>query len=353
VLRLSRENESWGYRRIHGELAGLGITVAPSTVWEILKNAGIDPAPRRDGPGWPEFLRVGAEYCVTSCNLGIFVDQAAEPVPPQNPDTCSCRGWIPAPGGRILMQGPVRPVRIVVIGVLTQDQPQVPFTGNQHPVQALAAGTGDPAFRDRVRPRRPDRSLDDPHADRIEDRVKRRGELRIPVPDQELQAACLAFEVHQQVAGLLGHPRARGVGGDAGQVHAAGAMLDEEQDVQAAQEHGIDVEEVRREDRSGLPGQERPPGLPGPPGCGIDARVLEDLPHHRWRDLVTEAGQLTVDTAVSPGWVAAGHLQYQRAYSLRRARSPGSAARVGPAPPDQVGVPAQQGARGDDQAQLA
>jgi hypothetical protein len=54
---LARENESWGYRRIHGELAGLGITMAPSTVWQILKSAGIDPAPRRDGPGWPEFLR--------------------------------------------------------------------------------------------------------------------------------------------------------------------------------------------------------------------------------------------------------------------------------------------------------
>ena len=61
VLRLARENESWGYRRIHGELAGLGIIVAPSTVWQILKNAGIDPAPRRDGPGWAEFLRSQAQ----------------------------------------------------------------------------------------------------------------------------------------------------------------------------------------------------------------------------------------------------------------------------------------------------
>ena len=49
------------YRRIHGELAGLGIIVAPSTVWQILKNAGIDPAPRRDGPGWAEFLRSQAQ----------------------------------------------------------------------------------------------------------------------------------------------------------------------------------------------------------------------------------------------------------------------------------------------------
>jgi len=61
VLRLARENESWGYRRIHGELAGLGITVAPSTVWQILKTAGIDPAPRREGPGWAEFLRSQAQ----------------------------------------------------------------------------------------------------------------------------------------------------------------------------------------------------------------------------------------------------------------------------------------------------
>jgi putative transposase len=62
VLRLARENPSWGYRRIHGELAGLGIRVAPCTVWAILKAAGIDPAPRRDtGPRWAAFLRSGAE----------------------------------------------------------------------------------------------------------------------------------------------------------------------------------------------------------------------------------------------------------------------------------------------------
>jgi hypothetical protein len=58
---LARENESRGYRRIHGELAGPGITVAPSTVWQILKSAGINRAPRRDGPGWAEFLRSQAQ----------------------------------------------------------------------------------------------------------------------------------------------------------------------------------------------------------------------------------------------------------------------------------------------------
>jgi transposase len=61
VLRLARENESWGYHRVHGELAALGVTVAPSTVWQILKDAGIVPAPRRDGPRWAEFLRSKAQ----------------------------------------------------------------------------------------------------------------------------------------------------------------------------------------------------------------------------------------------------------------------------------------------------
>jgi putative transposase len=48
--------QGWGYRRIHGELAGPGYAVAPSTVWQILKDAGIDPAPRRAGQGWRAFL---------------------------------------------------------------------------------------------------------------------------------------------------------------------------------------------------------------------------------------------------------------------------------------------------------
>ena len=53
---MARDNPSWGYRRIHGELTGLGYKVAPSTVWQILKDAGIDPAPRRAGQTWRAFL---------------------------------------------------------------------------------------------------------------------------------------------------------------------------------------------------------------------------------------------------------------------------------------------------------
>ena len=60
VLRIARENPRWGYRRIHGELVGLGHPIIASTVWKILKAAGIDPAPQRSGPTWRQFLTTQA-----------------------------------------------------------------------------------------------------------------------------------------------------------------------------------------------------------------------------------------------------------------------------------------------------
>jgi transposase InsO family protein len=61
VLRLAVENPTWGHRRVQDELARLGYQIAASTVWKILHQAGIDPAPRRTGPTWKQFLTAQAQ----------------------------------------------------------------------------------------------------------------------------------------------------------------------------------------------------------------------------------------------------------------------------------------------------
>ncbi|SEH02372.1 Integrase core domain-containing protein [Nonomuraea solani] len=68
IVRMARENPTWGHRRIQGELARLGYPIAASTVWEILHTAGIDPAPRRAGPTWRQFLAAQA-HAIIACDF--------------------------------------------------------------------------------------------------------------------------------------------------------------------------------------------------------------------------------------------------------------------------------------------
>jgi putative transposase len=58
---MARDNPAWGYRRIHGEITGLGCTVAPPAVWKILNDAGIGPVPSRHGATWRTLLAAQAE----------------------------------------------------------------------------------------------------------------------------------------------------------------------------------------------------------------------------------------------------------------------------------------------------
>jgi len=68
ILRLARENPTWGYRRIQGELATMGVVLSPSSVWAILQRNDIDPSPMRSGPTWTEFLRSQASS-ILACDF--------------------------------------------------------------------------------------------------------------------------------------------------------------------------------------------------------------------------------------------------------------------------------------------
>jgi hypothetical protein len=167
---------------------------------------------------------VGADYCVTSCDLGVFVDEAAESITSQDTNAARWRRII-SPIRRTLFEASVGAVGVVMIAVVGQDMLEVTGSGDEDPVGAFAADAADPAFGDRVRLRRPNRSGDDLGADGGEYGVEGGGEFGVPVPDHETDLVGVLAEVHEQVAGLLRHPCSGRVGGDAGEVNAAGVRV--------------------------------------------------------------------------------------------------------------------------------
>jgi putative transposase len=68
ILRLARENSSWGYLRMAGELRKLGIAVSATSVRNILATSGLPPAPRRDSQSWRSFLRAHADS-ILACDF--------------------------------------------------------------------------------------------------------------------------------------------------------------------------------------------------------------------------------------------------------------------------------------------
>jgi len=61
IVRMAKDNPRWGYLRIKGECQKLGLRVSATSVKKVLLAGGLDPAPRRNGPSWSEFLRSQAE----------------------------------------------------------------------------------------------------------------------------------------------------------------------------------------------------------------------------------------------------------------------------------------------------
>jgi hypothetical protein len=194
-LRLSRREEAWKTAEILILRLCRAKTRTPALSWYFLQPLGCSP---------------------------VLADQALDGVPALDPGGHVDRlaGLVQ---GRSLFPRLVWPVIVVVLGVLGKDLPKVLFAVDQQVVEALTAQRSRIPLREGVRPGRSDRSLDDPHAGAGEYLVEHRRELAVAVADQEFEVAGASAEVHQQVAGLLGGPRAGGVSGDAQTVHPVGA----------------------------------------------------------------------------------------------------------------------------------
>jgi hypothetical protein len=118
----------------------------------------------------------------------------------------------------------------------------------------------------------------------LEDGVEGLSEVRSAVANQEPEI----FEppVEGKVAGLLHRPLASGARGDAAEVHPAGAVLDKHQDIQPFQQHGVNMQEVDRDDPGRLSLQELPPGRTRAARRRADARSPQPAGSHRpWTGL--------------------------------------------------------------------
>jgi len=159
--------------------------------------------------------------------------------------------------GWLELERAVRPVPVVVLDEDTQDALEVTAVDDQQPVEALGADGSDEPLGDGVRLRGPHRRLDDPDAGAAKHVVEGAAVLAVAIADQ--QARVLVGEIEAEIARLLGHPGAGGVGRAACEPDAAACVRDEEQHVVAAQEHALDGEEVASDDAGRLCAQELAP----------------------------------------------------------------------------------------------
>jgi hypothetical protein len=168
----------------------------------------------------------------------------------------------------------------------------VAFVHDQDSVEQLAAQCSDHAFANCIRPWRSRWTGKNPDAVCGEDRIERPGEPRIPVSEQEVIGGNTITEVHQQIPSGLGGPRTGRVRRHPGQMYPAGTVLDRDQRVNPPKEHGVHVHEIHGQDSLGLHRKELAPSRTRPARCGIDAGVMQDLPHGRRGDPMTEPDQL-------------------------------------------------------------
>ena len=144
----------------------------------------------------------------------------------------------------MLVERAMRAMIVVVSDVLDQYLLEMSAPEDEESIGALSADGADESLGERVRSWSLNGCLDDSDALGAEDLVETGTELRISVPDQELDCSGALGEIRGEVASLLDDPLPRGVSGDAGKEDPSSVDLDEEQRVKASEQNCVDGEEV-------------------------------------------------------------------------------------------------------------
>ena len=174
----------------------------------------------------------------------------------------------------------------------------------------------------------------------------------IAVAEQEPGAYLAVLQLPGQVAGLLDDPLGGRVEGAAGEVDAAAAELDEEEDGEPGQPDRVDGEEVGGQDLVGMLANELAPGALAAAGSGREALATEDLADGEVRAAVAEAKEFALDAAVAPARVLAGEAKDELVeFGRNLALSARTSAVSRPLAADEVAVPAEQSLRAGQQGE--
>jgi hypothetical protein len=236
----------------------------------------------------------------------------------------------------------MRSVLVVVTDVDGQDTLEMVAADDEQVVEALAPNGAYPSLGERVGHRGSYRRADDLGPDRTPDVVKGAAELGVSISDQVAGYHCPVLHRCDDVAGLLGYPLPCRVSGDTGQPHPTGTDLDEEQDVQTTQQHGVDAEEVTSDDASRLGPDEGSPRRDRAPWCRVDAMGSQDTADRAGRDPTAEKRQLALDPLVAPSRVVVGQTNDDCLDVVGHRWPTLRGCRVGPAAADHPSVPTQQ-----------
>ena len=219
-------------------------------------------------------------------------------------------------------------------------------------IEQLSTCCADEPFADGVGAGRSVWQTHDGHAFGAEDLVEAGGELGVSIVEEIAGLEDAVLQLPGQVAGLLGHPLAGGVGGDAGKMDLAAGELYKEEDVQALEPDGLDSEEVAGRHLGCMLADElAPSAMASAARSGWDAPATQDLGHTHVGYLEAEFERLTLDASVAPRWVLLSETQDQlpSLAMASRALPRWASGKGGPLATDQLAVPAEQSLRSGQQ----